>query len=92
MPMRDYSIDGVSFTDPSSAPPGQSRAGVTLSTGCAREARASPVATPLRPVGAKTRTIVSGLSRAAKFYAATVAVVISDHGPFSPRVLIQRAM
>jgi hypothetical protein len=25
-------------------------------------------------------------------YAATVAVVTSDHGPFSPRVLIQRAM
>jgi hypothetical protein len=25
-------------------------------------------------------------------YAATVAVVISDHGPFSPRVLTQRAM
>jgi len=25
-------------------------------------------------------------------HAATVAVVISDHGPFSPRVLIQRAM
>ncbi len=25
-------------------------------------------------------------------YAATVAVVTSDHGPFSPRVLTQRAM
>jgi hypothetical protein len=25
-------------------------------------------------------------------HAATVAVVISDHGPFSPRVLTQRAM
>ena len=73
-------------------PPGQLRAGETLSTGCAREARAAPVATPLRPVGAKARTIGLGLPRAAESYAATVAVVTSDHGPFSPRVLTQRAM
>jgi hypothetical protein len=25
-------------------------------------------------------------------YGVTIAVVISDHGPFSPRVLTQRAM
>ncbi len=31
-------------------------------------------------------------ARLMRFHAATVAVVISDHGPFSPRVLIQRAM
>ncbi len=37
----------------SSAPPGQSRAGGVLSTGCAREARASPMATARRPSGAK---------------------------------------
>jgi hypothetical protein len=30
--------------------------------------------------------------RDAKSYADTVAVVISDHGPFSPCVLTQRAM
>lgn len=30
--------------------------------------------------------------RARASYAATVAVVTSDHGPFSPRVLTQRAM
>jgi len=52
--------------------------GVTLSTGCVGEAPTLPVATFLGPVGAG--------------YAATVAVVIFDHGPFSPRVLIQRAM
>ena len=28
--------------------------------------------------------------RFAEFYAATVALVTSDHGPFSPRVLTQR--
>lgn len=95
----------------SSAPPGQSRAGASCSTGCARGARAPPVATPLRPVGAKTRTIGFDLSRlprqrvprtayqglapppsgpadgVSKPQAATVAVVTSDHCPFSPRVL-----
>lgn len=32
------------------------------------------------------------LSKIGSVYAATVAVVASDHGPFSPRVLTQRAM
>ncbi len=37
----------------------------TVSTGCAREARASPRATTLRPVGAKRRTFGLGVSLAA---------------------------
>ena len=60
--------------------------------GCPLTPRVEQYSARLRPVGAKTRTIGFGLSRAAESYAATVAAVISDHGPFSPRVLTQRAM
>lgn len=76
----------------SPAPPGQFRAGDTLPTGCAREARASPVATALRPVGAKRRAFDLCLPREAEPYAATVALAVSLHGPTPPRAATQRAM
>ena len=48
-------------------------------------------ASPARPAAAAPAA-PGGAGCGSRPHAATVAVVTSDHGPFSPRVLIQRAM
>ncbi len=76
--------------DHSSAPPGQSGAGETVFTPCARGAWDASVATRQCPGGARTGVDAMRLSGAAGSYAATVALAVSPQGPVAPLVLTQR--